>query len=65
MDPFDDIQCEEMFEDWKHDNSEFPPDAFDGIPCDEPLTEKELEDQFQIWQEENRIISEEDVEQAR
>jgi hypothetical protein len=54
MEPFDDIQCEESI-----------PEYWEGSPEPDPLTEEELEDQFQRWQEENRIISEEDLEQAR
>jgi hypothetical protein len=45
MDPFDDIQCEEIF----------PDDAYEGVPEDEPPTEAEMEKWYQQWVESERV----------
>jgi len=38
IDPMDDIQCEE-----------FVPEFWEGSPEEEPLTQEQLEDQYQQW----------------
>ena len=42
IDPFDDIQCEE-----------FVPEFWEGSPEPEPLTDADLEQQWQGWKKDN------------
>jgi len=44
IDPFDDIQCEELV-----------PEQWEGSPEPEPLSDAELEQQWQGWKKENPL----------